>query len=105
MRHYILLILFAVCSVASAQTDRQYIREGNRLYRQKQFAKAEVLYRKAIAKNADNSQAVYNLGCALMMQQKDSAAVVQYQNAARLEPNKMRKAKVFHNAGVIFSKS
>lgn len=90
------------CSIAVyAQADRQYLREGNRLYRQKDFAKSEVAYRKAISKNSENPQAIYNLGCALMMQQKDSAAVVQFQNASRLEKNKNRLAKVFHNIGVI----
>lgn len=93
--------MLAVCAAVSAQNDRQLIREGNRLYRQKQYAQAEVLYRKAIAKKADNPQAVYNLGCALMMQQKDSAAIVQYENATKLEKNKLRQSKSWHNIGVI----
>lgn len=101
MRHYILVIMLAVCATVSAQNDRQLIREGNRLYRQKQYAQAEVLYRKAIAKKADNPQAVYNLGCALMMQQKDSAAIVQYENATKLEKNKLRQSKSWHNIGVM----
>lgn len=101
MRHYILVIMLAVCATVSAQNDRQLIREGNRLYRQKQYSQAEVLYRKALAQKADNPQAVYNLGCALMMQQKDSAAIVQYQNATKLEKNKLRQSKSWHNMGVL----
>ena len=93
--------MLAVCAAVSAQNDRQLIREGNRLYRQKQYAQAEVLYRKAIAKKADNPQAVYNLGCALMMQQKGSAAIVQYENATKLEKNKLRQSKSWHNIGVM----
>ena len=93
--------MLAVSAAVSAQNDRQLIREGNRLYRQKQYAQAEVLYRKAIAKKADNPQAVYNLGCALMMQQKDSAAIVQYENATKLEKNKLRQSKSWHNIGVM----
>ena len=93
--------MLAVCAAVSAQNDRQLIREGNRLYRQKQYAQAEVLYRKAIAKKTDNPQAVYNLGCALMMQQKDSAAIVQYENATKLEKNKLRQSKSWHNIGVM----
>ena len=93
--------MLTVCAAVYAQNDRQLIREGNRLYRQKQYAQAEVLYRKAIAKNAENPQAQYNLGCALMMQQKDSAAVIQYQNAAKLEKNKLRQSKSWHNVGVM----
>jgi len=71
------------------------------MFRQQNYAQAEVSYRKAISKNPENSQAIYNLGCALMMQNKDSAAVVQYQNAARFEKNKKRLASVYHNIGVI----
>jgi Ca-activated chloride channel family protein len=36
-----------------------------------------------------------------MMQQKDSAAIVQYEKAGQLEKNPLRKAKVYHNIGVI----
>jgi Ca-activated chloride channel family protein len=39
-----------------------------------------------------------------MMQQKDSAAIVQYQNAGKMETNKIRKAKVYHNIGVVCQK-
>ena len=101
MRHTILIILLTLAAAASAQTDRQFIREGNRQYRSKQYEKAEVSYRKALSKNNDNPQANYNLGCALMMQQKDSAAIEQYKKAASLEKEKSRLAMVYHNVGVI----
>ncbi len=96
---FVISILFSM--TLSAQTDRQLIREGNRLFRMKDYAKAEVQYRKALEANQQNPQANYNLGCALMMQQIDSAAVVQYEKAARIEPNKMRRSKAFHNIGVV----
>jgi tetratricopeptide (TPR) repeat protein len=110
MRKYIRILLIFFISViycaneASAQNDRQLIRQGNRLYHQEKYDKAEVEYRKAVSKNPQNSQAFYNLGCALMMQQKDSAAIVQYQNAGKMETNKIRKAKVYHNIGVVCQK-
>ncbi len=89
---------------ANAQSDRQFIRNGNRLYRQQNYAKAEIEYRKALGKNPSNPQALYNLGTALLMQQKDSAAVSQLQNAAKCETSKLRKAKVWHNIGVACQK-
>ncbi len=101
MRSILFIITILISSALSAQTDRQLIREGNRLFRMKDYAKAEVQYRKALEANQQNPQANYNLGCALMMQQKDSAAVVQYEKAARIEPNKMRRSKAFHNIGVV----
>lgn len=101
MRKTLTYMFLLVAFAAQAQTDRQYIRQGNRLYRQKQWAQAEVEYRKALSKNAGNPQALYNLGCALMMQQKDSAAIQQYQKAAQAETSKLRRSKASHNIGVI----
>ena len=86
---------------SNAQTDRQYIRQGNKLFRSGDYPSAEVSYRKAIEKNPKNSQAVFNLGNALMAQKKDSAAVVQFESASKLETNPLRKAKAFHNMGVV----
>lgn len=97
----VIVAFLAIAASAYAQADRQYIREGNKLFHQQNHAKAEVAYRKAIAANGNNAHAVYNLGCALQAQQKDSAAIVQYQNAGRMETNKMRKSKSYHNIGVI----
>lgn len=101
IKHLLLIILLGISIDSIAQTDRQFVRDGNRLYHKKAYDKAEVMYRKAISKNPANSQAIYNLGCALMMQSKDSAAVVQYLNAAKIEKNKQRLALVYHNIGVI----
>lgn len=102
MKKRILIYILLLCSMAlTAQNDRNYIRQGNRLFRQQKFDKAEVDYRKAIDKNNKNPQAFYNLGCALMQQQKDSLALIQFETAGKMETSKMRKAKVYHNIGVI----
>ena len=93
--------LLLVAVTASAQTDRQYIREGNKQFRVGQYDKAEVSYRKAVEKNPKNPQAAYNLGNALMAQKKDSAAVQQFEQATRIETNPLRKAAAYHNMGVI----
>ena len=95
------LFLLIVALSASAQTDRYYIRQGNRLFHCGDYANAEVSYRKAIEKNPKNPQAAFNLGNALMAQKKDSAAIEQFQSAARLESNPLRKAQAYHNIGVI----
>lgn len=95
-----LFLLMATVS-ATAQTDRQYIRQGNKQYNAGDYPNAEVSYRKAIEKNPRNPQAVYNLGNALLAQKKDSAAVEQFESAAKLETNPLRKYQSFHNLGVI----
>lgn len=93
------LLLIAVA--AQAQTDRQYVRQGNKLFQKGDFEHAEVAYAKAIEKNEKNPQAHYNLGNALMAQRKDSAAVVQFQAAGQLETNPLRKSQAYHNIGVV----
>ena len=96
----VLFLLFAA-TAAVAQTDRQYVTSGNKLFRNGQFDQAEVAYRKAIEKNPRNPQAHYNLGNALMAQKKDSAAVQSLQKSTELETSKIRKAMAFHNIGVV----
>ena len=102
--HYIIVtvaFLLAGATNAAAQTDRNLIRQGNRAFKTQKWAAAETQYRKAISKNQKNPQAIYNLGCALLMQQKDSLAMVQFGNAAQLEPNLFRRSKSYHNMGVV----
>ena len=101
-KRYCLLMVFGLVTLLGfSQNDRQFIRQGNKFFHKKDYANAEVQYRKAIAANGSNPQALYNLGCALAMQQKDSAAVVQYEQSTKVEKNKKRAAKAFHNVGVI----
>lgn len=96
-----LLVLVAMAATATAQTDRQFIRQGNKLFRSGNYADAEVAYRKSLEKNPRNSQAMFNLGNALLAQKKDSAAVQQFEQAAKMETNPQRKALSYHNMGVI----
>jgi Ca-activated chloride channel family protein len=100
-RKVVSVVLLLVVMSMAAQTDRQYIRQGNKQFNNGDYANAEVSYRKAVEKNPKNPQAVYNLGNALSAQKKDSAAVEQFQKAANLETNPLRKYQSFHNIGVI----
>ena len=102
--HYIIVtvaFLLIGGTNAIAQTDRNLIRQGNRAFKSQKWAAAETQYRKAISKNQKNPQAIYNLGCALLAQQKDSLAMVQFGNAAQLESNIFRRSKSYHNMGVV----
>ena len=56
IRHIVLCLLMLVPCVLEAQTDRDFIRQGNKAYRQKNFPQAEVQYRKALSKNNGNPQ-------------------------------------------------
>lgn len=95
------VLFLLVATGVQAQGDRLLVRQGNKQFRAGNYAEAEVSYRKAVEKNPRNAQAHYNLGNALLGQRKDSAAVVQFENAAKQETNAMRKAQSYHNIGVI----
>lgn len=95
------VLFLLVATGVQAQGDRLLVRQGNKQFRADNYAEAEVSYRKAVEKNPRNAQAHYNLGNALLGQRKDSAAVVQFENAAKQETNAMRKAQSYHNIGVI----
>lgn len=95
------LLLLLVSVGMQAQSDRQMIRQGNKQFRLGNSAEAEVFYRKAVEKNPRNPQANYNLGNALMLQRKDSAAVAQWESAAKIETNPLRRAMAYHNMGVM----
>ena len=97
----VLSILIIQALVGFAQTDRQHIRYGNRWFKQDNYVKAEAEYRKAVDKSPSNPQALYNLGCALLMQKKDSAAIQQFENAGKIETDPKRKAMAYHNIGWI----
>lgn len=102
LRNTLLLIMLLLAfHGATAQTDRKLIRQGNRQFRNQHYEEAEATYRKASAANAQNPEAQYNLGCALMAQQKDSMAMKCFQNSAQLHTDKQRKAQAYHNMGVI----
>ncbi|MDM8254497.1 tetratricopeptide repeat protein [Phocaeicola barnesiae] len=104
--YFILLMLLTVSAVAFGQkTDRDYLRSGNKLYKDSLFVKAEVDYRKALEVNPKSSAAMYNLGNSLLMQQKAQEAMEQYQAASRLEKDKAKLAQIYHNMGVILQSS
>lgn len=80
---------------------RDYLRSGNRLYRDSAYTKAEVDYRKALEADARFPQAYFNLGNALLRQQKPKEAMQAYEQAVKVEANKGRQASIYHNMGVI----
>ena len=98
------LILLCALSANAQNSDRHYIRQGNRTFHQnvqESPGKAEVQYRKALTANPSNTQAMYNLGCALLAQNKDSLAMEMFQASAKAETSKQRRAMSYHNMGVI----
>lgn len=100
----VFILLYSAPAMAQTTLERQYIRQGNRYFNQKNYVKAQTEYQKALARDPKNSLAMYNLGRVLMEQNKDSLATVQFENAAKLEENPILKSQSFHNIGVICQK-
>lgn len=100
-RLYFILCLLLLFVSANGQTANQLIREGNKLFSSKNYAQAEVLYRKAVDKEANNAIANYNLGRSLQAQKKNDEAKKLYEKAAELEKNPVRKSSSYNNLGTI----
>ena len=105
---YILSLLLCVGAgqaLAQEKTDRDYLRSGNKLYNDSLFIKAEVDYRKALELNPKSTDAMFNLGNALLMQQKAKEAMEQYESVSKIEKDKEKLAQIYHNMGVILQSS
>ncbi len=103
---YMTVVLVCLAGTMYGQkTERDYLRSGNRLYKDSTFVKAEIDYRKALELNPKSSDAMYNLGNALLMQQKGKEAMEQFEAASRVEKDKEKLAQIYHNMGVILQSS
>lgn len=99
----LVLMMFAAIFSASAQkAERDYIRKGNRAFKDSVFVDAEVNYRKALEVNPKSSISMYNLGNTLVRQNKVQEAMEQYSAAAKIEKDKSKLAYILHNIGDIF---
>jgi tetratricopeptide (TPR) repeat protein len=100
--HIILVVCLSAPSVVWGQeTDRDYIRKGNHLFKDSAYVDAEINYRKALDANPKSTVSMYNLGNSLFQQQKAEEAIKQYDNAAKVEKNKTKLAKIYHNKGTL----
>lgn len=99
-----------LCVEAQTMTESDYIRNGNRLYADSLFEKAEIEYRKALELNPTSADAMYNLGNALFgqavsSQEKGDEAYKQYSTAAKYEADKGKLAQIYHNLGTLLYSS
>ncbi len=99
------MLLLSTTVAWGQKTARDYLRNGNKLYQDSLFVKAEIDYRKALEQDPKSTDAMYNLGNALLMQQKAKEAMEQFEAASRLEKDKERLAQIYHNMGVILQSS
>lgn len=99
--HILIALLFAVSSVAAQRDYRDYLRGGNKFYTDSLFEKSEVQYRKALEKDANGVDALYNLGNSLLLQQKAKDAMDQYIIAEKRADDAAKLSQIHHNMGFV----
>ena len=99
---WLVVMAFVSISTFAQKAERDYIRKGNRAFKDSIYVDAEVDYRKALDANPKSTIAHFNLGNTLLWQNKAQEAMNEFVDAARIEKDKGRKAQIFHNIGVIF---
>lgn len=99
---YLLLfiVLCTFCNVEAQRTYREHLRSGNNIYADSVYDKSEIEYRKAIELNPKSAEAHFNLGNALMFQNKYTDAIKEYEQAIIYEKDKNRLSQIYHNMGV-----
>lgn len=96
------LLLFMAVSVSAQKAERDFIRKGNRFFKDSVYVDAEVNYRKALEANPQSTVSMFNLGNTLTQQNKLQEAMEQYVGATKVEKGKSNLAQIYHNMGVIF---
>ncbi len=99
----------ATQEVMTTKQERNFIREGNKLYHEKRFADAEVAYRKALEALPSSEIAQFNLAASLLRQSGSAdpnngnspvaAATQLLQNLAANGRDVMLSSKSFYNLG------
>jgi Ca-activated chloride channel family protein len=82
-----------------AQNDRKVIRQGVKYFKDGDFAKAEVQFRKAGDINPASFEAEFNTGAALYGQKKYEESMKQYEPLVDKAGNPESMAHVWHNIG------
>ena len=95
----ILVVLFSVCAVCGAQTERGSVRKGNRDFRKSRFDEAEINYKKALVADSTSVAADYNLGNTYFRMENFGEAEKYYSAAADSLAKGEYGADLYHNLG------
>ncbi len=109
---YIAVILFSSIGFSQEKKDekemkvklaqKQVLREGNDLYKEKKFDEAEVRYKKALEENPSYEKANFNLANTMYRQKRFKEALPGYELVAKVSKDNNTKAQAFHNMGNVF---
>ncbi len=97
-----LALLMTLGLTASAQNARDYVRKGNRFFRDSVYDKAQVQYQKAYERDSASTHVLYNLSNAMLRNNGELKETVRLlEKAGKTEKNPQRRAMIYHNLGVI----
>jgi tetratricopeptide (TPR) repeat protein len=95
-----LTAMFLTFSFASfAQSEKKYIRQGNREYEDNKYPESETTYRRALDENNESRDAVFNIGDALYKQKKYEDAAKQFIENHNINEDKGKKSESLYNLG------
>ena len=94
-----LIFTFVCISILSAQSERKITRNGNSQYDSGNFVDAEVNYKKAIEENSNLLEAQFNLGDALVKQERFDEALASFDLVSSTTDDPELKANALHNKG------
>jgi Ca-activated chloride channel family protein len=97
---WLMPLLLALPAVVNAQDENAAIREGNKLYHQKQYDKALPAYQKAVEQNPQSAVARYNLANARFRTGNLPDAEKAYDELIEKTTDKNYKVKGYYNKGV-----
>jgi tetratricopeptide (TPR) repeat protein len=95
----VILMVLMLSESVNAQSDKKFLRQGNREYEKNKFSESEISYRKAIDKNKRSPDAVFNIGDALYKQNKFEDAGKQFIENINMNDDKNKKSAGLFNLG------
>ncbi len=97
----VVAMLLFIGLAAQAQSHRDYVRRGNRLFRDSIYEQAQVQYQKGFQKDSMDVPVQYNLAGTMLRQGLPKEAMRLLERTAVAERNPQRRAMIHHNMGVI----
>lgn len=89
---------------ATAQKASTEIAKGNEAYRKQEYSRASSYYQSALQLTPNNNVAAFNLGNALLKEDKADEAKAQFEASAKMGKSKTEKADALYNRGVVLTK-
>ena len=100
-----ILFLFGIQGLSHGQQDRRHVRQGNELYKEEQYNRAEIRYRQSLEENPQNIKGMFNLGNSLYRQGRYEEAAELFEGLSKFAPGEDEKAYAYHNLGNTFLQS